>query len=108
MAPSAMVAYLGVDKVVESLDHHNLFLDDDWSNKFDQLFDPEKAAWPDSPSYYVNIPSRTDSTAAPPNSDTLFVLIPLAPGLEDTPENKESLYNKIMDDLEEKTQEFNK
>ena len=105
MAPSAMVAYLGVDKVVESLDHHNLFLDDDWSNKFDQLFDPEKAAWPDSPSYYVNIPSRTDSTAAPPNSDTLFVLIPLAPGLEDTPENRESLYNKIMDDLEEKTQE---
>ncbi len=105
MAPSAMVAYLGVDKVVESLDHHNLFLDDDWSDKFDQLFDPEKAAWPDSPSYYVNIPSRTDSTAAPPNSDTLFVLIPLAPGLEDTPENRESLYNKIMDDLEEKTQE---
>lgn len=105
MAPSAMVAYLGVDKVVESLDHHNLFLDDDWSNKFDQLFDPEKAAWPDSPSYYVNIPSRTDSTAAPPNSDTLFVLIPLAPGLEDTPENRESLYNKIMDDLEEKTHE---
>jgi len=33
------------------------------------------------------------------------VLIPLAPGLKDTPENRESLYNKIMDDLEEKTQE---
>lgn len=105
MAPSALVAYLGVNKVVESLDHHNLFLEKDWSDKFDQLFDPKKAAWPDSPSYYVNVPSRTDTTAAPPGTDTLFILVPLATGLEDTLENRESLYNHIMDDLEAKIEE---
>lgn len=105
LAPSAFVAYLGVDKVVDSLDHHNLFLEDDWSQKFDQLFDPKKAAWPEAPSYYVNVPSRTDSSAAPENSDTLFILVPLAPGLEDTPELRENLYNKIMDNLESKLDE---
>ncbi len=105
MAPSAFVGYVGVDKVVESLDHHNLFLEDDWANKFDQLFDPEKASWPDSPSYYVNVPSRTDSTASPQGTDTLFMLVPLATGIENSAEKREELYEHIMDDLEKKTGE---
>ena len=105
MAPSAFVAYVGIDKVLDKLDHHNLFLQEDWSNKFDKLFDPKKAEWPDSPSYYVNIPSRTDSTASPEGTDTLFILVPLAPGLEDTEEKREELYNMIMNDLEEKVNE---
>jgi phytoene desaturase len=105
MAPSAMVAYLGVDYTVDKLVHHNLFLDDDWEHGFDTIFDPKKAAWPENPSYYVNVPSRTDLSAAPEGSDTLFLLIPLAPGLEDTPELRENFYNKIMDDLEDKLDE---
>jgi len=102
MAPSAMVVYLGVDYTVDKLVHHNLFLDEDWEHGFDTIFDPKKAAWPENPSYYVNVPSRTDLSAAPKGSDTLFILIPLAPGLEDTPKLRESFYNKIMDDLEAK------
>ncbi|MGC9516855.1 MAG: phytoene desaturase family protein [Methanomicrobiales archaeon] len=105
LAPSAMVAYLGVDYTVDKLTHHNLFLDKDWDQGFDVIFDPEKAAWPERPSYYVNIPSRTDTSAAPEGYDTLFVLIPLAPGLEDTPELRDKFYNKIMDDLEKKLDE---
>jgi phytoene desaturase len=50
----------------------------------------------------VNVPSRTDPTAAPTGCDTLFVLIPLAPGLEDAPERREVFYGRIMDDLEAK------
>ncbi|MDI6841575.1 MAG: phytoene desaturase family protein [Methanothermobacter wolfeii] len=102
LAPSAFVAYLGVDRVFDSLEHHNLFLEKDWVEKFQQVFDPEKAAWPEKPSYYVNVPSRTDTTAAPEGSDTLFILVPLAPGMKDTPELRERLYSNIMDDLEEK------
>lgn len=105
MAPSAMVAYLGVDYTVDKLAHHNLFLDKDWEHGFDSIFDPKKATWPENPSYYVNVPSRTDKSAAPPGSDTLFILIPLAPGLKDTPELRERFYNKIMDDLESKLEE---
>mgnify|MGYP005852918993 FL=1 len=46
------------------------------------------------------MPSKTDSTAAPKGKDTLFILVPLAPGLKDTPEMREQFYNKIMDNLE--------
>lgn len=102
LAPSAMVVYLGVGKKVDQLVHHNLFLDDDWANGFDQIFDPAKAAWPQRPSYYVNVPSKTDPTAAPEGRETLFILIPLAPGLEDTAQAREGFYDRIMDDLERK------
>lgn len=102
MAPSAFVAYLGVNRKVEKLAHHNLFLEKDWESGFETLFDPKKATWPGRPSYYVNVPSKTDKSAAPPGKESLFILVPLAPGLEDTTELRENLYNKIMDDLEEK------
>lgn len=102
MAPSAFVIYLGVNRRFEGLEHHTLFLDEDWEEGFDVIFDPKKAAWPNRPSYYVNVPSRTDPTAAPEGCDTLFILVALAPGLEDTPERREVFYTQIMDDLEKK------
>lgn len=102
LAPSAFVVYLGVNRRFPGLAHHTLFLDEDWEAGFDTLFDPAKAAWPDRPSYYVNVPSRTDQTAAPEGCDTLFILVALAPGLEDTPERREAFYRQIMDDLEQK------
>ncbi len=105
LAPSALVAYVGIDKEMETLVHHNLFLEKDWAEGFDTLFDTKKADWPKNPSYYVNIPSKTDKTAAPSGSDTLFILVPLAPGIEDTTEKRQKLYNYIMDDLEAKTGE---
>jgi 1-hydroxy-2-isopentenylcarotenoid 3,4-desaturase len=105
LAPSAMVAYLGIDKEIDELTHHNLFLDKDWEEGFETLFNPKKAGWPENPSYYVNVPSRTDKSAAPDGTDTLFILVPLAPGIEDTENLRDQLYNKIMDDLETKVDE---
>lgn len=102
LAPSAFVAYVGIDRKIDSLAHHNLFLDKDWAHSFDQIFDRSKAVWPTSPSYYVNVPSKTDTTAAPRGMESLFVLAPLAPGLKDTPELREAFYNKIMNHLESK------
>jgi phytoene desaturase len=100
LAPSAIVMYLGVDRKVPELAHHSLFLDQDWGANFDQIFDKEKATWPSSPSYYVNVPSMTDPSAAPSGKETLFVLVPLAPGLEDSPEIRERFYQQIMEHLE--------
>lgn len=101
LAPSAFVAYLGVNREVASLVHHNLFLEQDWEDSFEAIFDPAKAAWPSHPSFYVNVPSRTDPTAAPEGTDTLFLLAPLAPGLEDTPALREQFYQLLMNRLEE-------
>lgn len=100
LAPSAMVLYLGLDRKVEGLAHHTLLLEKDWEQGFESLFDPAKAAWPASPSYYVNVPSKTDTTAAPPGGETLFVLVPLAPGLPDTPERRQALRDHLLSRLE--------
>ena len=40
---------------------------------------------------------------APPNSETGFFLIPIAPGLEDTPELRQQYFDLIMDRLETRT-----
>jgi len=101
IAPSALVLYVGLDKKLDRLEHHNLYLAEDWDTEFDSLFDPKKAAWPETPSYYVNVTSKNDATVAPTGGETLFVLIPLAPGLEDTEEIRERYYRKIMGHLEE-------
>ena len=52
--------------------------------------------------FYVNVPSITDKSAAPEGSDSLYILVPLAPGIRDTNELREKFYNHIMDDLEHK------
>jgi phytoene desaturase len=100
LAPSAFVCYLGTRKKIQGLAHHTLFLDMDWEKGFDLIFDPKRAAWPEHPSYYVSVPSRTDTTAAPDGCDTLIILALLAPGLPDTPEIRERFYHLIMDHLE--------
>ena len=52
--------------------------------------------------FYVNVPSITDKSAAPEGSDSLYILVPLAPGIRDTNELREKFYNHIMDDMEHK------
>jgi phytoene desaturase len=105
LAPSAFVAYIGVGKKVKTMLHHTLFLDRDWASGFDEIFEAENPKWPTSPSYYVNIPSKTDSGLAPKGCDTLFILAPLAPGLRDTHELRERFLDKILDNIEKTTGE---
>ncbi len=104
-APSAFVAYVGIDKQIDELLHHTLYLDRDWAKNFDEIFESEEPHWPRTPSYYVNVPSKTDPGLAPEGCETLFILVPLAPGLDDTEEDREKFYNQIMSDLEKKVGE---
>lgn len=99
-APSALVIYIGLDKKLPKLLHHNLYLAGDWGKKFNQLYDPEKPDWPENVSYYVNITSKTDPTVAPDHGETVFVLIPLPNGVVDTPEKRQLWYNKIVKHIE--------
>jgi len=98
-APSAFLLYLGVEGDVPALDHHTLVLPTDWSGHFDQIF--EAPAWPDDPAYYVCAPSATDDAVAPAGHSNLFVLVPIAPGLEDGPETRSAYRETILRDLAE-------
>ncbi|WP_440763910.1 phytoene desaturase family protein [Natronorubrum sp. DTA7] len=102
-APSAFLLYLGVEGEVEELAHHTLVLPTDWQEHFDQIF--EDPQWPDEPAYYCCVPSETDDTVAPDGHSALFVLVPIAPGLEDTPEIRESYREKILTDIATNTGE---
>jgi phytoene desaturase len=71
---SAIMFYWGVDRVVEQIGHHNVFLSGDYRGSFDRIFNDHML--PDEPSFYVHAPARTDPAAAPAGQDTLFVLVP--------------------------------
>jgi phytoene desaturase len=98
MAPSCLIFYVGVSKKVKKLIHHNLFFDRDFEKHSFEIYDQPK--WPTEPLFYVCCPSKTDDSVAPIGMENLFILIPIAPGLKDTEELRESYYAKVMDRLE--------
>jgi len=98
-APSAYLLYLGVEGDVDPLEHHTLVLPTEWSGHFADIFDDP--AWPDDPAYYVCVPSETDEDVAPEGHSNLFVLVPIAPGLEDGPEARARYRDLVLDDLAE-------
>ncbi len=98
MGPSAFILYLGLGRKVDGLVHHNLFLEPSWDNHFRQIFD--EPAWPDRFSYYVSCPSKTDSTVAPDGCENIFILVPVAPGLEDTDEVRIRYCDRVLDHLD--------
>jgi phytoene desaturase len=98
IAPSAYLLYLGLNKKIKSLVHHNLYFDSNWENHFYQIF--KTPQWPDKPSYYISCTSKTDKTVAPEGCENMFILAPVAPGLEDTNEIREKYYIKILRHLE--------
>ncbi len=101
MAPSSLLFYLGVNKRVKNIHHHNLFFDEDFKQHAIDIYETPK--WPDKPLFYVCCPSITDSSVAPEGCENLFVLIPLAPGLEDNDAVREKYYNIVMNRLEDLT-----
>lgn len=98
IAPSGFILFLGLNKKIKNLTHHNLFLANDWVKHFDEIF--KKPDWPKDPSYYVCVPSKTDSSIAPKDYENIFVLVPIASGIKDTLKIREEFTNKILTHLE--------
>jgi phytoene desaturase len=100
MAPSSLLFYLGVDKKIEGLEHHNLFFDEDFEIHAKEIYKDPK--WPSAPLFYASVPSKTDPTVAPEGKENLFLLIPIAPDLKDNEEIREKYFDIIMDRLEKR------
>jgi phytoene desaturase len=98
LAPSSLLFYIGIDKKLKNLKHHNLFFDEPMEPHADAIYTNPR--WPEKPLFYVSVPSITDPQVAPEGKENLFLLIPLAPGLEDTEEIREKYFHIIMDRLE--------
>ncbi len=98
MSPSCLLFYLGVDKKITKLTHHNLFFDADIDKHIDEIY--SKKVWPTDPLFYVSCPSKTDKKVAPNGMENLFLLIPISPGSKDNEETREYYFNIIINRLE--------
>ncbi len=103
IAPSAFLMYLGLNKKLKTLVHHNLYFDKEWENHFEDIFHNPK--WPENPSYYVSCTSKTDEKVAPNGCENVFILVPVAPDLVDSDDLREKYSDKILKHLENLTGE---
>ena len=101
MAPSSLLYYLGVNKKIAGLKHHTLFFDADFKRHAEEIY--ESPAWPENPLFYVCAPSVTDPSVAPEGCENLFLLLPLAPDLDDDEQRRERYFHRMMDRLEAQT-----
>lgn len=102
-APSSLLFYVGFDKKLTNVLHHTLFFDADFDVHAKDIYD--QPAWPKKPLFYASFPSITDASFAPQGKEAGVFLIPLAPGIEDTPEIRESYFNQIVKRFEAITQQ---
>jgi phytoene desaturase len=78
---SAFMLYLGLDRKLEHLVHHNFYLSGRYRENFEAIFRDRRL--PDDPSFYAVVPSRTEPDMAPDGMECLYVLVPV-PHLRDT------------------------
>ncbi|MDH4472610.1 MAG: phytoene desaturase family protein [Fluviicola sp.] len=101
MAPSSLLYYVGVNKKIDGLQHHNLFFDEPFAPHAHDIYTDPK--WPAAPLFYLCCPSKTDPSVAPEGHENLFFLIPLAPDLKDDPEKREEYFQMMLKRLEQRT-----
>ena len=105
LAPSSLIYYLGIRGEIPDLLHHNLFFDESFDDHAKEIYDTKK--WPDKPLFYVSNPNKTDSGVAPDGHENLFVLIPVAPGIEEGEGVREKYLDIVLKRIEKYTGEKN-
>ncbi|KQK25557.1 phytoene dehydrogenase [Chryseobacterium aquaticum] len=100
-APSCLIYYLGFKEKIPNLKHHTLFFENDLDLHTTEIYDDKK--WPTKPLFYVCCPSKTDENVAPENCENVFLLMPVATGLNDSEDVREKYFKEMIDRLEKHT-----
>lgn len=100
-APSCLIFYLGFKERIPNLKHHTLFFENDLERHTDEIYKDKK--WPTKPLFYACCPSQTDPSVAPENCENVFLLMPVAPGIEDSEEIRERYFMEMILRLEKHT-----
>ncbi len=69
---SGLVFLIGTKHDLPQVSHHSIFFSSNYKKEFAQLFDERR--FPDDPTVYVSIPSRSDRTLVPSTGETLFIM----------------------------------
>jgi phytoene desaturase len=72
---SAFMLYLGIDRKLDRMLHHNFYLSGRYEENFEAIFRDRRL--PDDPSFYAVVPSKTEPDMAPQGKASLFVLVPV-------------------------------
>ena len=97
-APSCLIYYLGFKQKIPHLQHHTLFFENDLDLHIHQIYEDKK--WPEKPLFYSCCPSKTDAHIAPEGHENLFLLMPLATGLDDKEDCREQYFDLMISRLE--------
>ena len=102
-APSSLIFYLGINKRIDSLHHHTLFFDEDLFQHSKEIY--KTPQWPSKPLFYACCTSKSDDGVAPKGHENLFLLMPIAPGLDDNEELREKYFQIMLERLQKHTNE---
>lgn len=101
MAPSCLIFYVGINKRIENVQHHNLFFDESLEEHGKEIY--KNPSWPTAPLFYLSAPSLTDPSVAPEGCENLFFLVPIAPDLKDNDEIREKYFEILVKRLKDIT-----
>lgn len=74
MTPGVTTFYWGIKGKVSGLNHHTIFMPEQYAQSFDELV--KKDQIPRDLPFYISVPSETDPNLAPPGNTAMFVLVP--------------------------------
>lgn len=100
-APSCLIYYLGFKEKIPNLKHHTLFFENDLNLHTTEIYTDKK--WPTKPLFYACCPSKTDKSVAPENGENVFLLMPIATGINDSEEIRERYFKEMIERLEKHT-----
>lgn len=100
-APSCLIYYLGFNQTIPNLGHHTLFFENDLDQHVDAIYGDKR--WPEKPLFYACCPSKTDKNVAPGGHENVFLLMPLAIGMEDGEEIREKYLREMLYRIERHT-----
>jgi phytoene desaturase len=98
LAPGVLNYYVGLNKKFESFAHHTFFFDSDWEGHFKAVY--EKPGWLEKPLFYIHVPSITDPHSAPEGKEAVFILVPIAPGLDENEETRKRYFDDVVARIE--------
>lgn len=93
--------YLGIDRKLENVNHHNYFLGNNYKEYADNVMkNPDTL---EKPYYYVNVLSKSNSECAPESSESLFFVCPV-PNLKFKKDwsDKDKIVDSIIEDFSDR------
>lgn len=102
LAPSCVLYYIGLNRKIKGLQHHNLFFDADFEKHADEIY--THINWPSDPLFYACVTTKTDASQAPQGCENLFLLVPISTELtEDTEEMRDQYLQTMIHRIEKHT-----